>query len=52
MTSRDAPYKLLQRERAAQRVLATSDELRDYQNVKGISALKIARLAKVRLDGG
>lgn len=46
---RRAKYRAVQRLSAERRILATSKELREYQQIKGTSALHIARLAKAKL---
>lgn len=53
MTPKDATYKLLQRglrERYATREIATSIQLRDYEKEHGISALRMAKMVKRKLD--
>lgn len=53
MTPKDAPYKLAQREserKGAPRPLATSPELRAYEKEHGISALRMAKMVKAKLD--
>lgn len=52
MTPKDAPYKLAQRESERKCVLrlATSPELRAYEKEHGISALRMAKMVKAKLD--
>lgn len=50
MTPKDAPYKTAQRLKPTCTLLASSAELRQYQKVKKVSALQIARLTKEKLD--
>lgn len=53
MTATDAPYKLAQREserKCAPRPIATSVELRAYQEEHGLSALSMAKMVKRKMD--